>query len=80
MGLKLKVQRCRLQVRQNFFSVRIVKPYGTSYRSLLWSLFVLMCSRTNWTTGLQIWIFKALLLIHYIISYKLGYGQFSLTG
>ena len=24
--LKLKVQRCRLKVRQNFFSVRIVNP------------------------------------------------------
>ena len=63
--LKLKVQMCRLKVRQNFFSVRIV-----NYRSLLWSLLLLMCSRRDWTTGLQMWIVKVLLLIHYITSYK----------
>jgi len=46
--------------------------YETSYQSLLWSLLLLMCSRRDWTTGLQMWIFKAHLLIHYITSYKLN--------
>jgi len=56
--LKLNVQRCRLQVRQNFFSVKIVNLYGTSYRSPLWSLLLLMRSRRDWTTGLQMCIFS----------------------
>jgi len=51
-GTQMKVQRCQLQVTQNFFSVRIVN--GTSYQSLLWSLLLLMCSRRNWMTGLQL--------------------------
>ena len=61
--LKLKVHKCRLQVRQNFFNVL---TYRTSYQSLFWSLLPLTCSRRDWTIGLRMWIVKALLVIHYI--------------
>jgi len=70
--LKLKVQRCGLQVGQNFFSCEDCEPTEQATGVCCGGFLLLMCSRRDWMTGLQMWIFKALHLIHYITSYKLN--------
>ena len=81
-SLKVKVQRSRLQLRQGYFSQRVVCALNSLPASVVEAssqdrkeaqqqqrLPLSSCSRRGWMIGVKMWIFKHQLLVHYI--YKL---------
>ena len=58
-NLKVKVQRSRLQLRQKFFSQRVVCAWNSLPYSVVEASPVNIFWRRDWTIGVKMWIFKA---------------------